>query len=89
MKTNPKSLQRQHGYKFKVQNKLNRNFINFDQCITRFKHRIKNIFTKNLNQTINQSIANPKKNQQLPLSLCTYAHYQLLELHSQLPFTVR
>ena len=41
MKINPKSLQKQHGYKVKVQNKLNRNFINFNQCITRFKHRIK------------------------------------------------
>ena len=59
MKTNPKSLQKQHSYKFKVQNKLNRNFINFNQSITRFKHRIKNIFTKSLNQTINQNIENP------------------------------
>ena len=59
MKTDPKSLQKQHGYKLKVQNKLNSNFINFNQSITRFKHRIKNIFTKSLNQTINQSIANP------------------------------
>ena len=38
---NPKNLQKQHGYTVKVQNKLNRNFINFNQCITRFKHRIK------------------------------------------------
>ena len=69
MKTNPKSLQKQHGYnpqklhkygyKFKVQIKLNRNFINFKQSITRLKHRIKNIFTKSFNQTINQSIVNP------------------------------
>ena len=56
---NSKNLQKQHGYKYKVQNKLNRNYINFNQCITRFKHKIKNIFTKSLNQTINQSIANP------------------------------
>ena len=69
MKTKPKSLQKQHGYKpqklhkhgykFKVQIKLNRNFINFKQSITRLKHRIKNIFTKSFNQTINQSIVNP------------------------------
>ena len=48
---NPNSLQKQHGYKiqklhkhgykFKVKNKLNRRIINFNQCITRFKHRIK------------------------------------------------
>ena len=56
MKTNIKSLQKQATC---VQTNLNKNFINFNQSITRFKHRIKNIFTKILNQTINQSIANP------------------------------
>ena len=40
MGTKKKKLHK-HGYKFKVQNKLNRNFINFNQSITRFKHRIK------------------------------------------------
>ena len=63
--TNHKSLQMHENTPEKltkatwVQTKLNRNFINFNQSITRFKHRIKNIFTKSLNQTINQNIANP------------------------------
>ena len=46
MKANPKILQKQHGYRFKDQTKLNRNFINFNQSNTRFKYGIKKIFTK-------------------------------------------